>query len=156
MDLPDKKYLSLENDCPFTFQYPDYSIIKKRNDRNCWLDIQFPTLKCEIHLTYKPIKGNLREFLEQSHKLANDHQIKASNMENERTSDSNRGVFGLSIFLEGEVASNTQFYLTDSTKHFVRGALYFRSKANPDSLAPYIDFVNEDIRKIMDTFEWQD
>ena len=155
-ELPTKDYQIFESDCPFTFDHSTSSVVSLRPNKNCWMDVAYPTLKCELHLTYKPLNDNLREYLEQTHKLAYDHHFKASNIETERTSSSEKDVYGLSYFLDGEVACNTQFYLTDSTKHFVRGALYFRSKANPDSLAPYIDYVNEDIRRLVDSFKWKD
>ncbi|NND77396.1 MAG: gliding motility lipoprotein GldD [Flavobacteriales bacterium] len=154
-ELPTKDYQLFDEDCPFSFEYPSYSVISIRPNTECWMDVVYPKLKCELHLTYKALNGNLREYLEQTHKLAYDHHFKASNIETERTSSAEKDVYGVSYFLEGDVASNTQFFLTDSTRHFVRGALYFRSKANPDSLAPYIDFVNEDIRKMVESFEWK-
>ena len=57
--------------------------------------------------------------------------------------------------IEGPAASPFQFYLTDSTHHFLRGALYFKSEAKPDSLKPMIEFMKTDIIEMINTFAWK-
>ncbi|MBT6439384.1 MAG: gliding motility lipoprotein GldD, partial [Flavobacteriales bacterium] len=64
-------------------------------------------------------------------------------------------VYGLVYFLEGNAASSMQFYLTDSTNHFLRGALYFNAKPNPDSIAPVQEFIRQDIVHFINSFKWK-
>ncbi|PIV58809.1 MAG: gliding motility lipoprotein GldD, partial [Bacteroidetes bacterium CG02_land_8_20_14_3_00_31_25] len=52
-------------------------------------------------------------------------------------------------------ASNIQFYVTDSIRHFVRGALYFETKPNKDSLAPIINFIEQDVTHLVETLRWK-
>ena len=55
---------------------------------------------------------------------------------------------------EGTTATALQFYLTDSTKHFIRGALYFHSEVN-DSIAPISDFLKQDMKILIESFRWK-
>ena len=65
------------------------------------------------------------------------------------------GVYGNVMNIEGDVATPFQFYLTDSTSHFLRGSLYVRSRINTDSLAPVFEFLKVDAMHMINTFEWQ-
>ncbi len=154
-NLPAKEYKAFSSNCPFEFEFPVASKIIVREDQFCWFTIRYPKVQAEIHLTYKAVENNLKEYLDQTHKLAYDHHFKATNIREEKIINREDDVYGLSFYLKGEVASNTQFFLTDSTNHFVRGSLYFNSKAKPDSLAPYVNYVNEDISRFIESFRWR-
>jgi gliding motility-associated lipoprotein GldD len=65
-------------------------------------------------------------------------------------------VFGILYDLKGNTATSVQFYVTDSTNHYLRGSLYFESEPNADSLAPVIDFFREDIIHIIETLKWKE
>jgi gliding motility-associated lipoprotein GldD len=69
--------------------------------------------------------------------------------------DPQRGIYGILYELKGNVASPMQFFVTDSTHHFLRGSLYFRTEPNKDSLAPVINFAQKDIRHIIETLNWK-
>lgn len=153
-DLPKAEYEMALIECPFSFERSRLSILKKRSDNLCWMNIHYPTLKADVHITYKPVKNNLRNYIEESRKLAYDHQFRASNIRTKQISNINNRVFGICYFLDGEVASNTQFFVTDSLKHFIRGSLYFKSKTNSDSLKPYLDFINRDIDHLINSINW--
>ena len=153
-DLPAATYVSSEINCPFTFERSSLTKLEKRTDNLCWMNISYPNLKADIHLTYKPINNNLRDYIEESRKLAYDHQFRASNIRTKTINNSVNDVNGICYFLDGEVASNTQFFLTDSLNHFVRGSLYFKSKTNTDSLKPYLDYINSDIDHLISTLKW--
>ena len=154
--FPKTEFKPYRTDCPFTFEFNSSARIIAREDQHCWLSIRYPKINADIHLTYKALNNNLEIYLEQTHKLAYDHHFKASNILTEKVVNTEKDVYGLSYFLKGEVASNTQFFLTDSSKHFLRASLYFNSKSNSDSLAPYIDYVNKDISRFIESFEWFD
>ena len=84
------------------------------------------------------------------------HIPKASSIENKIYENPEKRIYGLTYTIAGvDAASPYQFYLTDSTKHFIRGALYFNTIPNNDSLAPVIEFLKEDINHLIETFEWK-
>jgi gliding motility-associated lipoprotein GldD len=59
------------------------------------------------------------------------------------------------FLLKGEVPSQVQFLVTDSTDHFLRGALYFKMADKNDSLAPVIQFIQQDIVHMVQTTRWK-
>jgi len=156
--FPEKKYTSYDSICPFTCEIPVYT--KMENDKNyraepCWLNLEFPALNGTLHLTYHPLNGDINEYLDETNELASKHQIKASGIEEKLVSNDSLKVYGLIYEIGGNAASSIQFFLTDSTNHFLRGALYFNVAPNTDSIAPVIDFVRKDIYHMIETFEWK-
>ncbi|MDX2444382.1 MAG: gliding motility lipoprotein GldD [Bacteroidales bacterium] len=157
IDFPQKKYKQFKSDCPYSFEYPEYSVVKKDESTNtepCWINIDFPRYNGSIHISYKNVTGNLNAVLEDAHTLAYKHTVKADAINEHLINKSNDRVFGILYDIEGNAASSVQFYLTDSTDHFLRGALYFKTRVEKDSLAPVIDFFRQDIIHFIDTFEW--
>jgi len=69
--------------------------------------------------------------------------------------NSEKRVYGMFSEVGGNAATNSQFYLTDSTKHFLTGSMYFYAKPNFDSILPAASYIKEDIRRIMESFEWK-
>ncbi len=156
--LPEKKYISYDSVCPFTCEIPAYT--KMENDKNyraepCWLNLEFTSLNGTLHLTYHPLNGDINEYLDETNELASKHQIKASGIEEKLVSKDSSKVYGLIYEIGGNAASSIQFFLTDSTNHFLRGALYFNVAPNTDSISPVIDFVRKDIYHLIETFEWK-
>ncbi|MDQ3193353.1 MAG: gliding motility lipoprotein GldD [Bacteroidota bacterium] len=158
IDLPEKEYQRLQTQCPFSFDVPVYA--KALDDSRpvaepCWMNIDFPNYNARIHLSYKALNNDLGKFIEDSRVLTYKHTAKATDIrENLFINDSAR-TYGLLYDIKGEAATNIQFYVTDSTNHFVRGALYFNTAPNQDSLAPVLEFIRKDIYQIMETFEWK-
>jgi gliding motility-associated lipoprotein GldD len=158
IDLPEKKYQQLNIDCPYTFEYPEYSRIIQdpgHNGNPCFVDVNTPKFKGNIHLSYKNIKGSVKSYIEDSRELAYKHTVKAEAIKEEIYSAPNREVYGVLYKLKGNVASPMQFFMTDSTRHFLRGSLYFRMEPSKDSLAPVIDFIEKDIRHLIETLQWK-
>ena len=159
IDFPEKNYQAYSSDCPFTFEAPVYAFVHTDDEKNaepCWLNIDFPRYKGRIHISYKPVHGNLRQYLEDAHTLASKHEIKASSIEEMVIHNDSTHVYGLVYDIEGNAASSLQFYLTDSTTHFLRGALYFIAPPNSDSIAPVVEFIRKDVFKLIKTFRWKD
>lgn len=158
IDLPENTYQNFENDCPFSFQYSNHAIVKADNNPNaepCWLNIDYPKFKARIHLSYKKIDNNLNNFSEESRTLVYKHTVRANDIrENLIQLDSNK-VYGIYYDLQGNAASFIQFHLTDSSKHFLRGSLYFNSRPNRDSLQPVLDFIQKDIQHFIETTKWK-
>lgn len=159
IDLPEQTYSIIESDCPYSFEYADYAQFlpdTRALSDPCWFDIHYPQFKAKMHFSYKPINGNLAEYLEDSRTLTNKHISKASNIEESLILKEDTRVFGTIYEVEGSrAASPIQFHLTDSTDHFLRGALYFNVAPNNDSLAPVIDFLRDDVLKFIETLEWK-
>lgn len=158
IDVPKKEYKHYSGDCPFSFDIPTYSNIKTDNDSQaepCWLFLDFPSFKGRLHLTYKAINGNFDKYLEQTYDMTSRHQVKASGIEELPVFKKSSNVYGLIYNVEGNAASSTQFFLTDSVHHFIRGALYLYSAPNADSTKPVIEFIRKDIQHMIETFQWE-
>lgn len=156
IDLPEKEYVGYSTDCPFEFQYPKYGEIEiPQNSEPCWLNISFPDYNGKIYLSYKHVEGNLTMLTEDTRKLTYKHTIKAEAIQEKIYSDTAKDVYGMLYEIKGNAASSVQFYLTDSTNHFLRGSLYFNAQPNKDSLAPVINFFKEDIVHLMETISWK-
>jgi len=156
IDLPLKDYKQYTSSCPYTFEYPAYTVVVTTNkDEPCWLNIYYPKLDATIHLSYKEVEGNLSLLLEDTRTFVYKHTIKADAIEENLYSNAGKDVHGILYEIKGNAASAIQFYITDSTKHFIRGALYFNALPNKDSLAPVIEFVHQDILHLIETTEWK-
>lgn len=157
IDLPEKEYTQLKTDCPYSFLYPTYTKIEKTpgalNER-CWINIKYPGLGGTIHISYKDVKDNIGLILEDTRKLAYKHTLKADAITEKVFVKPEQKVYGILYEIAGDAASSIQFFITDSTEHYLRGALYFDSEPNKDSLAPLIHFVREDIVVLIESFEW--
>jgi len=158
ISFPQKQYRLLDTIYPFTFEYPTYGTIVKeenRNDEGEWISISFPGYKAKIHLSYKDINGNLNQLSEDARNLAYKHTYKADAINEKVFADTQKKVYGILYDIKGNSASSVQFYLTDSSKHYLRGALYFRCQPNKDSLAPAIDFFTADVVHLIETLKWK-
>lgn len=164
IEYPNRDYATFKEDfCDFSFQKPSYMNVEQDtlffNEKPmdpCWFDLVIPGFKGRIHFSYRPLDKNntLYDLGDDVYKMANKHQVKASRMQDERIDFPSKKVHGVGFSIGGPVACPYQFFITDSTEHFLRGALYFNAQPEPDSLAPIIDFVKEDIGKMLNSFEW--
>ncbi len=159
IDLPEKSYTRVDTIEKYSFQYPEYAFITpdpySPNEKN-WVNIELPQFKGSIHLTHKTVNDNLGEYLEDVHTMVKKHLQKANGVRDSLIVNEEHQVYGLFIEMDGKgVATPMQFYLTDSTKNFVRGALYFNFLPNNDSMQPIINFIREDIDHMINTFEWK-
>ncbi len=158
IDLPKKSYVKFSADCPYSFEYPVYARVEKDTDANTqpyWYNIQFPTMKATIHLSYRKIENNLMKILEDCRALVYKHTVKADAIDDNMIQDKKRNLYGLTYDIKGDAASAYQFILTDSVTCVVRGALYFNVPPNKDSIAPVLAFVKQDIKHMLQTFEWK-
>ncbi|OYT13226.1 MAG: gliding motility lipoprotein GldD [Bacteroidetes bacterium 4572_114] len=161
INLPAHKYQTFDTIFPYKFEYPEYSKItfdEYTRSGPFWLNIEYPGYKGKIHLSYKTVgQTNLNNLIEDSRTMVYKHIPKATGIKESIVTDPQSKVFGTVYFIEGrDVASPFQFYVTDSTHHFLRGALYFYTAPNNDSLQPVIDFIIDDIDHLIGTLEWKD
>lgn len=159
IDLPEKSYQAFDSSFPYSFEMPSYAVITSDEhslDEPYWINVIFPQFKGSLHLSYKSIDSNLVEYMEDTHTMAYKHISKASSIENRLVLNEADSVYGLIFEISGlSAASPYQFFVTDSVKHFLRGALYFNVPPNNDSLAPVIDFVKQDIEHLITTLRWK-
>ena len=158
IDFPAKEYVLFDSVCPYTFEYPSYGKIVPDTDYNtepCWINIEFPDFDGAIHISYKDVNQNLDKFVEDSRELTYKHTIKADAIKETVYNNPEQKVHGILYDIKGNAASNIQFYLTDSTTHFLRGSLYFNVQPDKDSLAPVISFFREDIIHLVESFAWK-
>jgi gliding motility-associated lipoprotein GldD len=166
IDFPQHEYIAFNNDfrqvsdLPLSFEYPVYGKISFEPDAHAepgWFNIEFPTYKARIYLTYLDIKNDIDTLMEQTYRLnIKNHITKADAINEQMIIDPERKIYGILYDLKGSTATAVQFFVTDSTKHFFRGSLYFFAEPNPDSLAPVNEFFREDIIHIIETLKWKD
>jgi gliding motility-associated lipoprotein GldD len=159
IDLPEKQYVRFDSTYPYSFEYPVYAKVtadKRNTSEPFWINIDFPDFQGRIYISYKPVKNNLTAYLEDSRTFVVKHIPKAEAIDDSLIYRPEDRVFGLVYYIEGsQAASPCQFFVTDSSAHFLRGALYFNVSPNNDSLEPVLAFIEEDIRHLVSTFHWK-
>ena len=163
INLPEKKYQVFDQPgYPYTFEYPVYARIIKDStffgdatENPWWINIDFPQFNGRIYVSYKEIGANkLDKLLNDAFSLTNKHTSKASSIDDSIINTTNN-IHGMFFRVGGNVATANQFFVTDSTKHFLRGALYFDATPNEDSLGVVSDFLLLDMKHIINTFKWK-
>jgi gliding motility-associated lipoprotein GldD len=181
VDFPERKYVSFSKaGFPYTFEYPAYANIiqdttyfEGRPENDYWVNIDFPQFGARIFLSYKIVGGKAIYKLKQedgtyrdsaginvfdrmvndAFNLTNKNQVITTKITDSLMRTPN-GVTGLFFKVGGNAATARQFFLSDTTKNFIRGALYFDVTPNADSLRPVQDFLQEDIAHMINTFRW--
>jgi len=157
IDLPPHQYQLLDTIFPYKFPYSAYAKFTISNKDSDWINITYPKYKAVLYFSYKKInkKSDLRKLIDDSQAFVYKHTIKASAIDEQLFVDSIDHVYGLLFDIKGNAASNEQFYVTDSTHHFLRASLYFDVKPNYDSLAPIINYIRQDMVVMIDSLQWK-
>ncbi|MFD2783832.1 gliding motility lipoprotein GldD [Hymenobacter rubripertinctus] len=159
IDLPPHAYQQLAPGHPYTFEYSRGARILRDSSylaQPHWINVYYPQLKANVQLTYADLRQDPQRYtrlLEDARKLTSKHEIKASAID-EQVLKTPNGMRVAVFELQGEVPSQFQFYTTDSTRHFFRGALYFRTATANDSLAPVIEYVKQDVLHLLNTLRY--
>jgi gliding motility-associated lipoprotein GldD len=164
LDYPEAKYIKPNlNNLPFTFE--TNFLAKKISSKllhgsteSYGVNIEYPSLKGTVYLTYKAIGAdnkNLEDFLRDAQKLTLEHTKKADEIPKYPYENFENKVYGMLSEVKGDVASPAQFYVTDSVNHFLTGSLYFKVKPNYDSILPAANYLQKDIKHIMETLRWK-
>lgn len=163
ISFPEKKYqVFSQPGYPYTFEYPVYAHVIKDTtffeDKagDWWINIDIPQFGGRIHVSYKPInKENVFDSLvSDGFKMAYKQHVDVSTGINDSLMVTPNGVEGIYFSLGGNTATANQFFLTDSTRHFLRGALYFNAAPNADSLGIVNDFLKQDLKHLINTLRW--
>ena len=153
LDYPEAKYVNFENKCPFAFEMNSEAVIK--GEKDCGFTISYPKMKATIYLTYKPVNSDINKLLRDAQKLTYEHVIKADDILEQPYLNPAKKVYGMFYQVNGNAATNSQFYVTDSTKHFVTGSVYFYAKPNFDSIMPAASYIKNDMQRLMETLKWK-
>jgi gliding motility-associated lipoprotein GldD len=153
LDYPEAEYVTLKGHCPFEFDMNSKAIVKE--DKNCGYSITYPKMKATIYLTYKPVNNNIKKLLRDAQKLTYEHVIKADDILEQPYLNPDKKVYGMFYQVDGNAATNSQFYATDSIKHFVTGSVYFYAKPNFDSIMPAASYIKNDMQRLMETIKWK-
>ncbi|GGC25838.1 hypothetical protein GCM10011386_17330 [Parapedobacter defluvii] len=160
IEFPEKTYQPFAPDCPFAARIPTYATVEPDRSPDaepCWIDIRFPQFNARIHLSYMPVtsRNNFNELVEDARTFAFNHTVKATAIDQQRISRPDAGVYGLKYEIKGNTASSVQFFVTDSTHRYLRGALYFHEKPRLDSIQPVLDFIKADIDTLIQSMRWK-
>jgi len=169
IQFPEKSYRKFDSIYPFTFIYPKYAYIEKdtnqqpqRKDKKLinmkyLLNMQFPQFNGTLHLSYESITSPkvFNELTEDARTFAFKHTVKATGIEQGLIRNRVNKIYGIYYTIEGNAASSVQFFVTDSSKNYLRGALYFNTPPRLDSIQPVLNFVRKDIDTMIKTFRWK-
>ena len=161
--LPEHKYQVFDQPgYPYTFEYPVYANVvqdstffEARPENPYWINIDFPQFSGRIYISYKEIgKQTFDKLREDAYKMTYKHTLKATLIDDAPITTP-AGISGMFFNVGGNAATAKQFYLTDEKKHFLRGALYFDATPNEDSLRPVNEFLEQDMKHLINTFKWK-
>jgi len=154
LEYPKPHYIPFKSSNAFGFEYSDYAEISKA-DRENWFNMKYPKMHANVFITYFPVHQDFELHVKEVEKMVYKHTIRAEAIETQSFSYPENKVYGNFYELKGHTASNIQFFVTDSTKHFVTANLYFNSQPKPDSLQPAIDYIEHDLKHMITTFRWK-
>lgn len=162
MVMPEKKYRVFDTTgAPYRFEIPVYTTMDKDTNgvytnQPYWYNMNFRPFNATLHITYYRFSGmsNFDSLVDDTRRLVNKHIQRAEDIEEQLLRPGN-GVSGVLFDIRGNTATNLNFYLTDSNRHFFRGALYFNRQAASDSIAPVYEFMKKDIDHLIHTFRWK-
>ncbi len=153
LDYPEAEYAAFANNCPYGFEMNAAAEIKEKQP--CSFTIDYPKMKATLYLSYKPVRNDINVLLRDAQKLTYEHVIKADNIVEQPYINPEQKVYGMFYMVGGNAATNSQFYVTDSTRHFITGSVYFYAKPNFDSIMPAADYIRNDMRRLMETIRWK-
>jgi len=160
--LPPKEYVAIKGDYPYEFEIPTYASISQYSGRwegtdtaEYWINIEYPQFHSRLHLTYKTVSNNLPKLIEDANTFAFKHSIKADAINQREYINPGSKVYGILFDIKGNTASSLQFFVTDSTRNFLRGALYFDNEPNKDSIAPVNEFLRMDVQRMIESLKWK-
>lgn len=161
IDLPPHEFSKLADGYPYTLDYSEFSQVEKDSfnlQEEAWINLNYTDFGAKVHLTYKKIDGeniDFKSLSQDAFKLTAKHQKMAYGIE-EAILITPQGYTGVVAELEGEVPTQFQFFVTDSTSNFLRGALYFNTAMKNDSLAPVIEYIKVDLAHLMNSVKFLD
>lgn len=156
IELPSSEFTDLDTNLPYSLKMNKNAKWKALKSIEGWGDIYYPSIKATLKLTYKAIdETNLDRLLEDSRQMVYEHSRKADGIDDILVSFPDNHVHGMIFRIAGDAATNTQFFVTDSTNHFLRGVVYFYASPNADSLRPLNEFMMGETKQLIESLKWQ-
>lgn len=160
--FPRKAYRQFDTNAPFSFMYPTYAVIKNYENEEkgwqpFWYNINYLPFNATLHLSYHEFRNRAEfdQLFNDTRRLAYKHDIKAEEIEQIDVNNPTTHTSGVIYELKGNTATNLNFYISDGQRHFLRGALYFNSKTEMDSIQPVFNFLHQDVMKMIETTRWK-
>jgi gliding motility-associated lipoprotein GldD len=157
LDYPQATYLKSEVELPFEFEKNKLAQlnISKKNNTPKGIVLRYPTLKASVFINYKKVNNNLEKYISDVRGMTKKHLQVADEISEQMYENKQQNLYGMFYDLKGNVASQSQFYLTDSLQHFISGALYFETKPNYDSILPAINYIQKDMVHFIESIRWK-
>jgi gliding motility-associated lipoprotein GldD len=152
LEYPQGELATLET-ANFIINYNNLANPKENKDLAYTLE--YPEMKGAIFLSYRKLNNDLDKRTRDAKRLSYEHAVKAHNIVEQPFLNPDAKVYGSLFEVQGDAASQTQFFVTDSTDHFLTGSVYFYTKPNYDSILPAAAYLQNDIRNIMETLRWK-
>lgn len=152
--IPESEYRDF-NQCSFSTLISTDALVKQIPNKDCWFRISYPSLKADLHFSYVEINNNFADLVNSVHEIKDRHNQVATYIPEEAIFNSDSSANGISFKIQGKkAASPLNFYLTDSTKHFVTASLYFNHSPNNDSIQPIIKHILNDVDTMVYNWKW--
>ena len=157
LKYPDALYQNIAMDLPIKFDKNKLAIVEgiKYKKSSQSLNLNYPLLKAKLYLSYHPLNENLARYVSETEFTTKNHAKVAHEITEQKFENFRTNVFGKMYELTGPVASQCQFYVTDSSQHFLTGAMYFKVKPNYDSILPAVRYLQKDIIRLVESLEWK-
>ena len=157
LDYPGATYLKSQLDLPFKFEKNKLAQlnVSKKNNALEGLVLRYPALKASVFINYKKVDNNLEKYISDARAMTQKHLQVADEISERMYENIQQNLYGMFYDLKGNVASQSQFYVTDSLHHFISGALYFETKPNYDSILPAINYIQKDMMHLIESLRWK-
>jgi gliding motility-associated lipoprotein GldD len=156
LNYPKATYLESSLDLPFSFETNTLAQLNssKKNNTLDGITLRYPTLKASVFINYKKVETTVDTYIADARSMTQKHLQIADEISERKYENVQQNMYGMFYDLKGNVASQSQFYVTDSTQHFISGALYFETKPNYDSILPAINYIQKDLMHFIETLRW--
>ncbi len=119
-----------------------------------WSQIHYPRYHATLYCSYHPLRGNLASLLEENRELIYRQSVYADAVQASRFEDEERPLYATLYELSGESATPIQFIATDSLRYLLRGALYFDTPVQNDSITPVLGYLTDEVIHLIETIEY--
>lgn len=153
LEYPEVQYTVAQKLPYFTFEHNKFAHYNPVTESN--INLIYPEMKATVYLNYNQINKNLDSLLNDAYKLPYKHLSKAESIPERIFINPQNKVYGTLFSVVGNAASQYQFFLTDSSNHFLVGSLYFYAKPNYDSIFPAVKYLEKDLAHLMETLQWK-
>lgn len=159
IEIPERTYDEIDVGCGLAIEKPQYSILEKVESEQsgdaCWFNMNYPLFNARLHCTSLEMNGDLVDLMNDAQDMVFSHEKKANGISRYRILNEEKNLFGVMYHIGGPVATPIQFFVTDSTDHFLRGSLYFNHTPNADSTAPVVSALLGDVERLMKSATWE-